>query len=126
MDSTSLIIFSSLISGMLGVLITNYFFLRQEKRKLKKDILIKLVGSKYDTSHDNFHQAINSIIVVYNEDKEVMQNLKNFMEAVESTTVNKNSHLSQKLLDLIISMNKNLGMKTKNIPENYLMRPLNF
>ena len=56
---------SSLFSGIIGVLVSSYYYRRYENRKNKFETFKRFMGNRYDLKGDAFSQALNEIFVVF-------------------------------------------------------------
>jgi len=82
--SSGWLLVSSLLSGLVAVVVTLCVGAWRDRRKLKKDVLRRLVGHRYIFT-DDFHSelppsgepfvALNEAIVVFANDKEVLDAL---------------------------------------------------
>ena len=57
-------IISSLISGMIGVVISIFYHKRAEKRQTKINTLKQFVGYRYDLKGEHFTTALNEIFIL--------------------------------------------------------------
>lgn len=76
---------SSLISGLLGVGISAWFFDRLERRKLKVDTARRLIGFRFNTASSEFQQALNEILVVFADESDVIEAIKELYENLENS-----------------------------------------
>lgn len=124
MSNTILIIISSLISGLIGVILTNIIYIRNEKRKLKMSIIKQLIGNRYDLLSEEFTEALNAIFIVFYDSVEVITALKEFhtdtMNSHRTTEVS-----NQKLLDLFKALCKEMNIDPKPLNDNFFMQPFN-
>ena len=58
-----IVIISSLISGILGVIISTLYYKKAERRKEKMNLIMQLFGNRYDINGDRFSEALNSIVM---------------------------------------------------------------
>lgn len=63
----SVTIISSLISGLVAVVVSIVWHRRAEARRTKRDSLIRLFANRYDLKGDEFSRALNQDFVVFNE-----------------------------------------------------------
>lgn len=68
-------IISSVISGLVGVLVTIVYSHAYEKRRMKLDVLRRFVANRYDVRGVEWIRAANEIFVVFQDSREVMQAL---------------------------------------------------
>ncbi|WP_221388488.1 DUF6680 family protein [Clostridium perfringens] len=117
------IIISSILSGILGVVISTYYHNRAEKRKWKLEILEQLLGNRYDIQGEKFTEAINSVFVVFNDSKDVLIALKEFHQITLGMRTTEQAN--QKLLDLFKAMCNDLNIETSILTDNFLLQPFN-
>jgi hypothetical protein len=86
MTNTAIIvtIISSLISGLIGVLISFYFYNRLEKRKLKVETARKLFGNRYDINCQAFKESLNEIMLVFSDCDKVISSLEEFWNTLQT------------------------------------------
>lgn len=117
------IFISSILSGILGVVISTYYHNRMEKRKWKIHILEQLLGNRYDIQGEKFTEAMNSVFVVFHDSKEVLLALKEFHQITLGARTE--NEANQKLLDLFKAMCKNLNIDTQPLTDNFFLQPFN-
>lgn len=117
------VIVSSLLSGLIGIFVSNWYHIRSEKRKLKLEVFQQLVGNRNDIRGEKFTEAINSIFVVFHDSKEVVLALKAFHE--QTKTQASVSTANQKLLDLFKAISKELNINTEPLNDNFFLEPFN-
>ncbi|MCW4003261.1 MAG: hypothetical protein NWE95_05030 [Candidatus Bathyarchaeota archaeon] len=115
------ILASALLSGLLGVLISNWHYKRNEIRRLKLKVLQQLLANRYDFHCVRFVDAINRVPVVYYESKEVLAAFKAYHEHIQGGGAAKIGH--ERLLDLIKAMYKHLNIDTEPLTDNILLSP---
>lgn len=118
------ILASALLSGLLGVLISNWYYKRNETKRAKRMVLQQLVGNRFNVRGEAFIDAINQTFVVFYDSKEVLTALKAFHEY--SMSNNRIDDIAnQKLLDLFKAMCKHLNIETDPLTDNFFLRPFN-
>ena len=117
------IAFSSILSGILGVVISTYYHNKMEKRKWKIHILEQLLGNRNDIQGEKFTEAINSVFVVFHDSKDVLKALKEFHQVILGTRTT--NQANQKLLDLFKAMCKDLKIDTEPLTDNFFLQPFN-
>lgn len=116
------ILASALLSGLLGVLISNWYHKRNEIRRAKLMVLQQLMGNRFNVRREAFIDAINQTFVVFYDSKEVLIALKAFHEY--SMSNNRIDDIAnQKLLDLFKAMCKHLNIETEPLTDNFFLRP---
>jgi hypothetical protein len=124
---------SGLLSGLLGVVISNRYFQRNEIRRAKLLVLQQLLGKRHCLLPDvtdrgieqKFTEALNQVFVVFHDCREITSALKEFHEAVMNPAQHNTNLLNQKLLDLFKAMCKHLNIDTAPLNDNFFLMPLN-
>jgi hypothetical protein len=114
-------IISSLISGIVGVVISIIYHKRAEERSLKFETLRNLFGYKYQLSlgvgnRNEFNKAINEIPVIFHKSKEVLIAHKNLTEALSTKDISviKSELLDDKFITLFKNMFHDLGIEIED------------
>ena len=63
---------SSILSWILGVVVSIHYHNRLEKRKWKIHILEQLLENRYDIQGEKFTVALNNVLIAFNDSKEVL------------------------------------------------------
>ena len=87
------VVISALLSGLLGVLISDWNHKRNEIKQMKLRVLQQLMGNRYDVNGKAFLEAMNQVAVVFNDCEEVITALRSVHEDV--MTPNRNPELSR-------------------------------
>jgi hypothetical protein len=116
---------SSLISGLVGVLISTYYYRRYESRKLKFVSLRKLAGGRYcltpnasDDSKKEFFSTLNEVFVVFPDNEEVLDALD-----VLHKELNIPNRLFNNIVKLFRAIHRDLGIEYKTLTDDFLLRP---
>ncbi|WP_419533221.1 DUF6680 family protein [Endozoicomonas sp.] len=123
----SITIISSLISGILSVLISTYFFQRYEKRKQRLEVLRDLVGYRFALTHNTtseakikFFSALNQVSVLFHNEPEVIKALHNMHRELQ---------LPDRLFDNLVTLHKSickvLGIKIAGLNDDFFLTPFN-
>ena len=120
----SLIIISSLLSGLIGVIVSNKYYHKNEIRRSKLQVLQQLLGNRHDLKGQSFTEALNKILVVFYDSKEVLFALKEFYETIISSQKTKDI-TDQKLLDLFKAMCIYLEINIEPLTDNYFLQAFN-
>jgi len=118
------VIITSLASGLIGVIISNKHFIRQEKMKFKRDICLQLIANRHDLKGDEFTRALNSIIFAFNDDMTVIEKFKIFNDGIMSGSRDLDT-TNLKLVFLIKAMLKHLKMEVNDIEDKYYLMTFN-
>ena len=118
------VLFSSLLSGVVGVLISTWYHRRMETRMRKMRLLEKFLGNRHDIIGDSFTEALNSDFVVFYDSPNVLRALKAFHEVTLNPS--RSTDLSnQKLLDLCKAMCEDLDIEIRPLSDNFFLQPFN-
>ena len=117
---------TSLISGLLGIFISNYYHKKSEKNKLKTQTFRRILGYRYciasnsssEYEDNEFFSALNEVFIIFNEDKEVIEALKKMHEEIGQP-----NRLIDNLVNLIKRMSDVLGINYSNINDSFFERP---
>lgn len=107
---------SALFSGLLGVLISNWYHERNEVRRLKFIILQQLMGNRNDFHCQKFVEAMNQVPIVFHDSREVLLTFKAYQEHIQNKGNPTVGH--QRLLEMIKAMYKHLGMNSEPLTDN--------
>ncbi|MCL4400346.1 hypothetical protein M1506_03710 [Patescibacteria group bacterium] len=119
-----LIFVPSLISGLLGVLISAWFFRRAGIRQGKLRILQQLLGNRNDIRGQAFTEALNQVFVGFHDSREVLLALKSFYEVIIDKP-NSSDLPNQKLLDLFKAMCHHLKIDPALLTDDFFLQPFN-
>ena len=68
-----LTIVSSILSGIVGVIISTYYYKKSEQRRIKVDTAKRLFANRFDITGDEFSRALNEVFVVFHDSTSVMK-----------------------------------------------------
>lgn len=114
-------ILSSLLSGILGVAISTFYYRRHEAKKVKIDTLKRLLANRYDLLGDEFSRALNEIFVIFKNSKPVMKALAEMHEK----TITPNTNNEDALLRLIKAMCDDVSISYEEVNDSFFLRPFN-
>ena len=124
MDVTSTII-SSLLSGIIGVGISTWYYRRHEKRKQQFEVLRKLVGTRFALTEKatseakvQFFSALNEVVVLYHDNPDVIKALHNLHRELKVP-----DRLHDNLVSLFKEMCKVLNLKDNGLNDEFFLRP---
>lgn len=129
MDSTQiplwLMILSSLLSGLIAVLISTAYYHRFEKRKWKLETLRRLAATRFALTHKSteasrieFFSALNEIHVVFQDSPKVLQHLEKM-----HNELNIPGRLDDNFVKLFKVIFDALGIKQIALNDSFLLRP---
>ncbi|MCI5222727.1 MAG: hypothetical protein D3924_08680 [Candidatus Electrothrix sp. AR4] len=115
-------IFSSLLSGMIGIAVSTYYYQKHEARKLRLTLLSELIGNRHNLKGDAFVTTLNQVFVIFSYSQPVMDSLKNFHEKI--TDINKNTdHINDALLQLIKVMCDEMNISYNDFHDSFFLKP---
>jgi len=118
------VLIPSLLSGLLGVVISICYYRNYEDRQRKVQLLERLLGNRHDVTGQSFTEALNQVFITFYDSQDVIKSLKEFYEV----TMNLQRTLdlaNQKLLDLFKAMCKNLKINIEPLADNFFLTPFN-
>lgn len=122
MNNTAIIvtIISSLISGIVGVIISAAYYSYHEKRRTKIDTFKRFFSNRYDLKGDDFSRAINEIFVVFHDSQEVISTLREYHQRVTDRQDSEDA-----LLKLNKAMCKDVKISFDRFNDSFFLRPFN-
>jgi hypothetical protein len=118
-------IISSLISGLIGVGISTWYYRRYEKRKQKFEVLKKIVGYRFALTQNTtneakvaFFSALNVVVILYHDNPKVITALHNLHREL-----NIPNRLDDNLVSLFKAMCKDLNIKDAGLNDEFFLRP---
>ena len=115
-----LTIITSLISGVVGVVISTLFYVRHERRKDRLETLRRFMGNRYDLKGDEFSRALNEIFVVYKGSPKVMQALSSYHKKVTGQ-----QDSEDELIKLLKAMCEDVSLSYNEFNDSFFLRPFN-
>jgi hypothetical protein len=115
-------VLSSLISGILGVVVSTWYFYKLERHKLKLDLARRLLGNRFSLSGDEFSRAMNEVIGVFADSPGVLAKLGRMYEAVR---VPGKPNAEAALIDFLKSVCKASGLTQAVLNDDYLLKTFN-
>lgn len=114
---------SSAISGILGVVISSWFYARLERRRIKLETARKMFGSKHAISGNSFQESINEVIIVFSDSEDVVQKVQELFQVVETPLSARSPKAADEaLIELMKAICKDVGIKYKNLPDSYYLK----
>ena len=120
------LILISLLSGLIGALISTYYYLRYEKRKLKLDTLRRLAATRFaitvegttEESRNEFFAVLNEIFVVFHDASKVLN-------ALEQLYANRNrpERMHDNFVKLFKAMTNHLKISHKSLTDSFFLTP---
>jgi len=115
---------SSVISGLIGITISTYFYRRYERRQMKLKTLKDFAANRYDILGEDFTKALNEVFVVYNDSPNVRNTLKRFHEN-RVAGISSSDLADQYFVELFKAMCDDTGVKYTDFTDNFFLRPFN-
>ncbi|WP_143751505.1 DUF6680 family protein [Marinobacter sp. LV10R520-4] len=115
-------IIASLLSGIIGVAISSWFYYRLERHKLKVDLARRLLGYRFSISGEDFSCAMNQVIAVFADSPEVLQKMERLYQALE---VSGKPHAESALIDFLKAVCKYSGLTQATLNDAYLLKTFN-
>jgi hypothetical protein len=119
-EQITVTIIASSISGIVGVIISTFFYIRHERRKDKIETLKRFMGNRYDLVGDEFSRAINEVFVVFKGSPKVMKALSAYHEKVTA-----NNGSEDELIKLFKAMCNDVGLSYIEFNDSFFLRPFN-
>lgn len=113
---------SSLISGLLGVAVSAWFFYKLERHKLKLDLARRLLGHRFSISGDNFSCAMNEVIAVFADSPDVLQKMERLYQTLQTPG---KPNADGALVDFLKSVCKRSGLTQATLNDGYLLKTFN-
>ena len=114
---------ASLLSGLVGVLVSFYFFSRLEKRKIKTETARKMFGSKHDITSPSFNEAMNEAMITFSDSNKVISAMEELWQTLSIPISSRPPDAANdKLVKLMKCMCREIGIKHKKLPDAYYLR----
>lgn len=121
-DAIIITVLSSLISGIVGVVVSMWYFYKLERHKLKLDLARRLLGNRYSISGDAFSCAMNEVIAVFADSEDVLARMARLFEALQ---VQGKPHADNALIDFLKAVCKASGLTQATLNDAYLLKTFN-
>ncbi|HCE3037167.1 TPA: hypothetical protein NG287_004516 [Vibrio parahaemolyticus] len=112
-------IVSSLLSGLLGVIVSTVYYRRHEARKVKFTTFRSLMANRFDLNSEGFTKAINEIAIVFNDSKPVCKALTEYHLSLGTTQAD------DAFLKLFKSIARDLNLSMSDFNDSFLFKPFN-
>lgn len=114
---------ASLLSGLIGVVVSACFFVRLERRKLKVDTARRLLGSRFNIEGTEFQQAMNEVMVVFADEKRVTEAMDAFWNVIEKEHgPERTQKANAGLLAVLKAVCRGIGLHPKNLSDAHYLR----
>jgi hypothetical protein len=115
-------VIASLLSGLIGVGVSAWFFYKLERHKLKLDLARRLLGNRYSITGDNFSSAINEVIAVFADSQDVLQLMGKLYEALQTPG---KPNADGALIDFLKAVCKSSGLTQATLNDSYFIKTFN-
>jgi len=115
-------VLSSLISGIVGVLVSTWYFYKLERHKLKLDLARRLLGNRFSITGDAFSCAVNEVIAVFADSEDVLTKLRGMYEALQA---HGKPNAETALIDFLKAVCKASGLTQETLNDAYLLKTFN-
>ena len=113
--SVAVAVISTVLSGLLGALVSIIVYGRREQRRFKVDTLKRFAANRYDVKGEEFTRALNEIFVVFNDAPNVMGVLEDFHEKTSN----------EALITLYKAMCRDTKVKYDRFNDSFFLKPFN-
>ena len=120
-----IVIISSLISGILGVIISTLYYKKAERRKEKMNLIMQLFGNRYDINGDRFSEALNSIVIVFHDSDDVIKKVKALHDIASANAPNKSEQINYALIDLFKALVMDVKLGNKELNDSFMLSVFN-
>jgi len=118
--SIAVTIVASLLSGILGVVISTVYHRLYEKRRMKIETLKAFVGYRYDVTGDSFSRALNEVFLVFHDSPRVLGLLSEYHSKVTARQPSEDG-----LVRLFKAMCDNVGVSYGEFNDSFFLQPFN-
>ncbi|MBU1259694.1 MAG: hypothetical protein KJ757_02970 [Planctomycetes bacterium] len=115
-------IISSLLSVLIGVFVSSWFYTRQEKKRIKIDTARRLLGFRHHLTGEGFTQALNEAFIVFSDNAIIVKAIEELH--VTATSPGK-PDIENKLLTLLKAVCKDVNCLPDNINDTYFLKVFN-
>lgn len=115
-------IISSLISGIVGVGMSTWYFYKLERHKLKLDLARRLLGNRFSVSGDAFSCAMNEVIAVFADSEDVLSKMARLYDALQ---LHGKPNADGALIDFLKSVCTASGLTQATLNDTYLLKTFN-
>ena len=115
-------ILSSVISGLIGVFVSTWYFYKLERHKMKLDLARRLLGNRFSITGDPFSCAMNEVIAVFADSNEVLNTMGKLYEVLQS---HGKPNAEGALIDFLKAVCRASGLTQVVLNDAYLLKTFN-
>ena len=116
-------VISSTLSALISLCISSVFYRNLELRKLKFETARKLFGNRHKLSGEKFSEAINEIMIIYSDSKQVREALQAMYDVVKIPESARHPEApNEAFIRLTKAVCKDIGIKYVNIPDSQFLQ----
>ena len=119
------ILLASIISGLLGVVVTIVYSRFNERRQQKLVVLEKFCANRNHLRGDKFTEAINGIFIAFKNSREVREKLLAFHKTITKNITDDTKTANNDLIELFKAMCRDLGINPHEYSEYFFLTPFN-
>jgi hypothetical protein len=116
---------TSLLSGLIGITVSTFYYRRYENRKMKLDLIRKLAGSRYQVAGgistwgaDSFFTSLNEVFVAFHDERKVIEAIDRLRRDLGHP-----GNIENNLPTLFKEMFKTVGLKNDYLNDSFILGP---
>lgn len=116
---------TSLLSGLIGVVVSTLYYRRYENRRMKLDLIRKLAGSRYQVAGgisawgaDSFFVSLNEVFVVFHDQPKVVQAIDRLRRELGQP-----GNIGNNLPAFFKEMFKTVGLRNEYLNDSFILGP---
>lgn len=113
---------AALVSGLLSAALTARYYRRRERRHEKLDTLTRVFGYRFDIVGPDFTRALNEIVIVFHDSKDVLRALQGFHDVIVG---GQKALANDKLGSLLKAMCTDSGVDPAGVNDSFYLQPFN-
>ena len=120
--SVGWILLSSLLSGLIGVLVSTFFYHRYERQKIKFDTAKRLFGFRHSITGEGFSCAMNEVFIVFADSPKVIKALEELYNTLQSPN---KEIANDKMVTFLKEICKDLNIDYSTVNESFFLKTFN-
>lgn len=113
---------SSLLSGLIGIGVSSWFYYRLERHKLRLDLARRLLGNRHSIMGSEFSTAMNEVFVVFSDSEDVLKNMERLYETLQ---IQGKPNADSVFTDFLKSVCKASGLNQSTLNDVYFLKTFN-